>query len=193
MASENPPFTLNPDVIAEALQAKGYKSVRDFAERLGLHRNTVGNYLNGQAVLPEALERMLLALDLSPGQALRETVLRRKVPGLRITRLLEQLGQAAPENAIVLFGSRARGTHKPFSDYDLGVFREAGIPFQKFSRLLDITEEWNGQELSTVQLVNLSAADEQFLHGICNDACFVGGNTEQWAAFLKKSGVVPYE
>ena len=77
MASENPPFTLNPDVIAEALQAKGYKSVRDFAERLGLHRNTVGNYLNGQAVLPEALERMLLALDLSPGQALRETVLRR--------------------------------------------------------------------------------------------------------------------
>ena len=38
---------------------------------------------------------------------------------------------------IILFGSRARGTAKRYSDYDIGVFRTHPLEFPTFSRLLD--------------------------------------------------------
>ena len=110
---------------------------------LGLHRNTVGNYLAGNAAIPAALERMLVALDLEPGEVLSLRRRSRTVAGLSIADLVDILHHLVPEAAYVLFGSRARGTAKPYSDYDVGVFLRETLAFDAYSRLIDRVEEWN--------------------------------------------------
>lgn len=122
-------LVLDTEVLARAIRDAGYGSVRAFADALGLHRNTVGNYLNGQTALPDALERMLIALQLEPRDVLRLERRSRRVPGLEVAGLVDDLHRALPDAVYVLFGSRARGTAKRYSDFDLGVCRADGLVF----------------------------------------------------------------
>jgi len=122
-------LVLDTEVLARAIRDAGYGSVRAFADALGLHRNTVGNYLNGQTALPDALERMLIALQLEPRDVLRLERRSRRVPGLEVAGLVDDLHRALPDAVYVLFGSRARGTAKRYSDFDLGVYRADGLVF----------------------------------------------------------------
>lgn len=186
-------YVLNADIAEVALRAKGYRSFNELARTLGLHRNTLNNYLTGAAPFPAALERILAALELTPQQAFRDARPQRKITALAIAPLVGRLCAARPDSALVLFGSRARGRGKRYSDYDLGIYREPEIEFGELSRLLDQVDEWNAAELTTAQLTNLSAGGEDFLRGVREDVQFLGGNFLQWLALLRKAGVQTYE
>lgn len=181
-------LVLDTEALGRAIRDAGFGSVRAFADALGLHRNTVGNYLNGQTALPDALERMLVALQLEPGDVLRLERQVRQVPGLEVRDLVDELHRAMPDAAFVLFGSRARGTAKTDSDFDLGVHRAAGLAFTDYSRLIDRVEEWNEQNLHEAHLVDLVAADVDFVRRIADDMIFLAGSMGSWCALLQKAG-----
>lgn len=189
----NSTYILDPQVFTAALKAKGFHSLSKLAHTVGLHRNTISNYLNGAPVLPDALARIFAALDLAPAEALKPSIPQRGEPALRIAKLVDLLSAAAPKCVFVLFGSRARGKEKQFSDYDLGVFREDGVDFPLYSRLLDLTAEWNDTELTSVQLVNLASAEKSFLEAIATDILFLSGSRQEWLRLLTQSGVTIYE
>jgi predicted nucleotidyltransferase len=175
------------------IRARGFSTAQEFADSVGVHRNTVGNYLSGKTALPSALARILLALDLAPADVLSLPVRRRQVPGLVLADLIEQLHGAAPDVAVVLFGSRARGTAKRYSDYDVGVFGLDAFGFATFSQFLDLASAWNEASLSTVQLVDLTHADAGFLTSLSEDLVFLAGFHAAWCALLHKAGMHLYE
>jgi plasmid maintenance system antidote protein VapI len=61
---------IDPPKLLQAMRARGFDSVTELADSLGLHRNTVGNYLSGKTGMPQALALILEALDLAPGEVL---------------------------------------------------------------------------------------------------------------------------
>ena len=47
------------------------------------------------------------------------------------------------ENKVFLFGSRATGTNRKWSDYDIGVIGKEKLPYSKFNELKNELEESN--------------------------------------------------
>ena len=185
-------YIIDPSTTQDAMRRKGYHSIQDLADSLGLHRNTLGDYLSGSPALPRALAMILAALELSPVQALKSSKLERRLPGIEIAELVDHLANTAPQYSLVLYGSRARNTAKRFSDFDLGIFGQAPLSFDNFSKLLDIVEEANQNSLQTVQLVNLNSANNQFLSSIANDLIFLAGSMSSWNQLLKRCNYKTY-
>lgn len=158
-----------------------------------MHRNTVGNYLAGKTALPGTLARMFEALDLAPAEVLSLSQQRKHVPGLSIANLIETLHTSLPEAAFVLFGSRARGTAKRYSDYDIGVYHPDTLAFAVFSRLLDDVSAWNDESLAVAQLVDLTRADAPFLTRLAEDVVFLAGSYATWCDLLRTAGIQLYE
>ena len=186
-------IALDSERLERAIAARGFASVKEFAEAIGLHRNTVGNYLTGKTSLPGGLARILSALDLEPGDVLTVEPRPRRVAGLAVTSLVETLHEALPGAAFVLFGSRARGTAKHFSDYDLGVWETEKLELASYSGLLDMVEEWNASSLHTAQLVDLTRATGSLLRSIAPDVVFLAGSYTAWCDLLRKAGLRIHE
>ncbi len=186
-------IVLDDTRLRQEMRAHGFSTAKQFADAIGVHRNTVGSYLSGNAGMPDALGRILEALDLTPGDVLSLGRQGRQVPGLAIADLVDRLVSVEQNLAIVLFGSRARKTAKPYSDYDLGIYRSTPLEFALFSRLLDLVNTWNDECLSTVQLVDFTHADEDLLQRASEDLVFLAGSYSAWCDLLRKSKVRPYE
>ena len=193
MKTESAQLQLDTSRLQREIHQRGFNSVQDFADSVGVHRNTVGNYLAGKTALPSALAKILVALDLAPADVLFLPLRRRQVPGLLVADLVESLHAANPGAVVVLFGSRARGTAKRHSDYDLGLFCHNGFEFAAFSRMLDLVAAWNEKSLATAQLVDFSRADASFLAGLSEDLVFLAGSHEAWCELLRKSGMQLHE
>ncbi|HQH26758.1 MAG TPA: helix-turn-helix domain-containing protein [Oligoflexia bacterium] len=183
-------YVIDAERLSRALRDKGFRSFRELARELKLHRNTISNYLTGGPVLPDALERILSRLELTPGEVLKHSAPRRKVPGLEIAEFAAQLNRTDPDAVFVLFGSRSRGSAKRFSDYDIGIFKSTGLEFAAYSRLLNIAADWNEQQIPEVQLVNLNAADDGFLGAIRDDMKFLSGSLLEWTLLQKRCGII---
>lgn len=173
-------FVLNKEGFLEAVAAGGYSSVSELAGALGVHRNSLSNYINGGPIFPEVLERALIALRADPAK-----MIKLRAPSLDqstrvVAELTDRIATQDPRCCVVLFGSRARGRHKRFSDFDLGVYDHAGIPFAVFSSMLSCVDEFNESMMHTVQLTNISNADEGFLAEIGPDLQFLAGSHAAW-------------
>ena len=188
MDSVPPQIVLDSKRLQFEIRRRGM-SVTGLAEAVGIHRNTIGNYLSGKAGLPHGLSRILDALDLTPAEVLSWDRRRRRMPGLAVSELVSALHAEAPGAAFLLFGSRARGDAKPYSDHDLGLYTGSALEFPLYSRLLDRVAAWNEESLLTAQLVDLSRAEPSFLAEVAEDAVFLAGCHAAWCAFLRKAGV----
>ncbi len=186
--TEHADYIIDIDVLNKALSSKGIKSYTELARSLGLHRNTIGKYVAGDPALPNALELIMSKLSLSPGELLKKNTFHISIPAVKIASLIEELQCDSRNVCYILFGSRARGKSKPFSDYDIGIFSNEKINFKTYSKLLNITETWNQNNLLSVDLTNLANADLEFLANIVGDAKFLAGSFQQWINFIKKSG-----
>ena len=191
--NRQPHILIDADELQRQIRARGYGSVREFADAVGVHRNTVGNYLSGKAAMPGALATILEALDLSPGDVLSLPRRRRHVPGLSVSDLVTSLHRATPQAAYVLFGSRARGDGKQYSDYDIGVFQHEPLAFSAYSRLLNIVADWNEEATQTAQLTDLTRANGAFLSEVSGDLCFLAGSHNAWCDLLRKAGMQLHE
>jgi predicted nucleotidyltransferase len=193
MKNETPKIVVQASRIELAIARRGYASVKDFAESVGLHRNTVSNYLSGKASLPDGLARILAELDLEPGDVLALSPTPKRVAGLAIADLVDTLHRARPDAAFALFGPRARGTAKRISDYDVGVFTPEGLEPATYSRLLDEVEDWNEASLRVAQLVDLGKETDAFLVRAAPDLVFLAGSFGAWVELLKRAGMSIHE
>ena len=71
----------------------------------------------------------------------------RAVPGLPPYRFIERLAALPFVEALVLYGSRARGDHRPRSDIDLAV-RAPSADAAQWQQVLDIVDEADREALA---------------------------------------------
>jgi transcriptional regulator with XRE-family HTH domain len=133
--SSDTQIILDDTRLRQDIRARGFSTAKQFADAIGVHRNTVGNYLSGNAGMPSALGRILEALELTPADVLSLSRQRRQVPGLAVADLVDRLINVEQNLAVVLFRSRARKDAKPHSDYDLGIYRHEPLEFHPVSSI----------------------------------------------------------
>lgn len=173
-------FVLNKEGFLAALSEGGYSSVSELAGVLGVHRNSLSNYINGGQIFPEVLERALLALRVDPAKVIKLGAPAVDESTRVVAELTDRIATKDPQCCVVLFGSRARGRHKRFSDFDLGVYANGGIPFAVFSSMLSCVDEFNESTMHTAQLTNISEAKSDFLTEIGPDLRFLAGSHVAW-------------
>jgi len=186
-------FILDSSVVYAAMKEKGFKTIDSLARELGVHRNTLLPYLMGERALPDCLDRLLKLLDLTPAEAINKNNITKQQYALEIAMLISRLTSKAPDCAFVLFGSRAKGTNRKHSDYDVGVFRRENLPFDLFSSLIDLSEEWEADKSYDVNISNLTGADQNFLKEISKDWIFIGGDLLSWVDLQNKAEIELYE
>lgn len=179
-------YTINGERIRAEIKKRGFKTLGDFADNIGLHRNMVSYYLASKSVLPDGLGRILDSLDLS----LEEAVLRNEKSrqfGLRdVSPLVDQLHAKYPNNIFVLFGSRACGKHVKYSDFDIGTYSEKGTRGEEFLTMLTIKSDFEDSVPFFVDLVNLNNTDKEFLENISKDWQLLAGKLSTWTHLHEK-------
>lgn len=87
-----------------------------------------------------------------------------------ISYLIDQVGK---NGAVVLFGSRAKGTANRNADYDIGLSRQSPLEWRTFAVWKTKAEElaWPYK----IDVVDLSRAPEDFLDAIQNETVVLHG------------------
>ncbi|MBM3892975.1 nucleotidyltransferase domain-containing protein [Candidatus Dependentiae bacterium] len=84
------------------------------------------------------------------------------------SQLITIIHRHVPDCKIMLFGSRARGTHKEGADYDVAIDVGYKIPFATMLRIWDDVEESDIHV--QVDVVDLHSVDADFLEEVHKDA-----------------------
>lgn len=180
-------YIVDKDTFQRAMRRYGYKSLSHLAKSLKLHRNTVQNYLAGQSVLTDSMEKLLFALKLTPAQLFIKDRVKEEIPFAAIASLIDDLSEKFPQITFILFGSRAAERQHKYSDYNIGVFSAAGIGFELFNKLL-IEKDKLAEDLPfLVDLLNLNRADSLFLKNISSSWLFLSGKQQHWVALQKRA------
>jgi predicted nucleotidyltransferase len=179
---------LNRIEFKRGMQRKGFRTHQQLALALGLHRNTISHYLSGAPVLPEKLERLLVALELPIERALLRVDSETAQSDTPISDIVDRLHERHPRVAFVLFGSRARRTHGRYSDYDLGAYSKDGISHEEYRAMrVQISEAAEALPVD-IDLVNLHRADPGFLARVLRDGRMLAGRRSDWNALQEQVG-----
>ena len=109
-----------------------------------------------------------------------------------IQGVVDSLCSTHPHLAVALIGSRAKGTPKKYSDWDLGVTAGgAGLDGLQYIRLKSEVADLAEHLPRSVDLVNLDRAPSWFLENLNYRPVFLGGDSAQWENF--KQRLKPYE
>ncbi len=178
-------LVVNREVFESALKERGFSSLGELAADLKLHRNTVSQYFNGKSVLPEALSRVLERLRVNPLRALEER--RTGVPVdeslALLAPLVTRLANQFPHYAFFLFGSRARGTARKYSDVDIGILASGALSISELSEIREVVDEVSEDWPVLVDLLDIARAEPAFIANVRRDAIFLGGDLRLWTMF----------
>jgi predicted nucleotidyltransferase len=177
-------YTLDTDSLSEAIRQSGFRSLSDIAQHLGYHRNTLGHFARGESVFPKSLHSLFNFLGIDGRRHIR--MLENTQPDDTIVKIVDEIIAATPHCCIVLFGSRARGNYRPYSDYDLGIFSASALNHEHYLDMIDIVENVSEDFAFKVQLVNLCKAEKYFLKQIGLDLKFLGGRMSDWIKLKEK-------
>lgn len=170
----------------EALKRKGYTSASELAQNLGIHRNTIQRYLSGKNVLPENLEKVLRALSLKFSEALIEKKESASPQMETLAAVVDKLHREFPEATFILFGSRAEGRARQYSDWDIGVYSRDGIAHALYRKIALRKDDLEEGLPYFIDIVNLNRADLAFLRDISKDWVFLTGSQQDWLDLQKK-------
>jgi predicted nucleotidyltransferase len=180
-------YALRAEILREAARKRGYRGLSEVLRKLGLHRNTLNRYLAGAPILPDSVSKLFIELDVP----LENAIVRKDLDSSEpipdtILALAERLSRL-PANgcSVFLFGSRARGTAKRLSDFDLGVFAKEGLEWKNYLRLVAEKEEFEEGSPFKVDVVNLNSADSGFLKNIRADLRLLAGQYSDYLALVK--------
>lgn len=180
-------YALDKTVFYHAMARSGFRSVQSLADFLGVHRNTIQYYLSGKPALSATLGRILDVLGLRLQSAIIH-VNREQPSGFEpVAELVDRLHVLFPDVTLVLFGSRSRGKHARYADWDIGAYRAKGLPHARYRDiLLRLREE---EELLPffLDLVNLNRADRAFLANISRSWIFLTGSQRDWLHLQRKA------
>ncbi|MFH1130771.1 MAG: helix-turn-helix domain-containing protein [Pseudomonadota bacterium] len=172
-------YVLNQKAFQYHLREKGYRNVLDFAQQVGIHRNTISQYLKGKGVFSSSFERIARTLGIDP--------LKLAMPVSDTTAKIQELDVIRPAIAlltkhdkkitVVLLGSRAKRKNSRFADWDIGILRVAppisGIEFLELKSVLnDLVDDLP----HNVDLINLDKAPGWFFQKMEYEPIFLDGD-----------------
>jgi len=163
---------------------KRFKSLGDFCEAIGVHRNSLSVYLSGKTLLPEVVEKALTALNISSQDAFHLKTEKQNSIQKKISPIIESLVLKYPELSIVLFGSRARGTERKYSDVDLGIISKDILSLNQWSDIRNIVDAKAEDLPFMIDVVDLKRADQKFLDSAKQGMKFLGGNPANYYSLI---------
>ena len=90
-----------------------------------------------------------------------------------IQNFLRYVAKEVTPEQIILFGSRARGTHRPNSDFDLAV-KKASLPAATWAKVLvDLDSE--PYTLHKIDLVHYEKLDDSYIQNIKKEGVVIYG------------------
>ncbi|RIL10329.1 MAG: hypothetical protein DCC75_04575 [Proteobacteria bacterium] len=168
------------------MKALNISSVGELANLIGVHRNTLQHFLAGNAVLPESINKLLWALRLNPATAFKKQQPAVADAWAPIAEVLDKLQKRYPDIAFVLFGSRATGSARKYSDFDIGVYKLKELGFEQYLQMVQLKDQLAENSPYIIDLVNLNSADEEFLRSIMLESRFITGSTLAWLELSNK-------
>jgi predicted nucleotidyltransferase len=179
----NVKYRLRKDYFLDLLKKNNYSSCTDFCRKNSIHKNTLYYYLSGRDVFAKKLYELARALDVDPLKLI-EPVDKRVLDSAEIKPIVEQLC-LTKKIAVCLMGSRAKGTHKQYSDWDIGITGGAEpLTGREFIRLRGQAMELADDLPRSIDLINLDAAPHWFLESIDYQPVFLKGNKNAYFYFL---------
>ena len=178
-------YSLDMTKLSALLNERGYQGgFSALAKKIGVHRNTIGHFSAGNSILPKSLQKLFELLNVDGREFIQFESDGYKIDSIAF--VVDAIAKKYQDCCVVLFGSRARGTNKKFSDFDLGVFSSNGLDSNVFTALIDVVEKVTEDFPIIVQLVNLNRAEPEFLKAIAQDIKFLGGSMSNWLALKGK-------
>lgn len=178
-------YHLDAEKLASALKKNGFAHLTQFTRKMDFNRMTLHHYLKGKGPLLDTYYELCQALKTDPLELLSPLLPKNKVADdSRIKTVCENTLKAYPQIAIGLFGSRAKGCHKKFSDWDLGITRGVNpLATKDYFRLKDLIEELADDLPYLIDVIRLDQVPDWFLEKIDYEPLFLGGNEIAWAYF----------
>ncbi len=158
--------SLSLEKLKKSMESQGVKTLNDLAKLSGVHRNTLYPYIRGEKpVYAPPIVQIARALKVDPLTLCDREELSVDQEIVRISNsLVASFGCKYDSLVVVLFGSRARGQAKKFSDFDLGVSSGLNpVSFKDFLSMKDHVENLADDLIYKVDLVNLDNAPDWFL------------------------------
>lgn len=177
-------YVLDPQALRRAAAKQGFRSLGALASQTGLHRNTLGGLLRGQGVFARSVQQIANTLQCDPlTLIIPASTTAASLPLVDELRpMLGALTRQDPDLAVILFGSRARGTSRTYSDWDLGLTRwPTPLDHATFVRYKFQIEDLTDNVVRMIDVVNLDQAPHWFLAQIATSARLLDGNATSWA------------
>ena len=172
-------YIVDANKFKKILKEKGLRSYQELSSILGIHRNTIGQYLAGRSVFPVKLNDVFEYLEISPKDILVKKE-HKKIPSKEMGLLIDKLSAKFRDVTFAMFGSRSRGTHTKYSDLDLGVYCNPPLDHDLYIKIRITAQELAEKLPFSVVVVNLCNADTEFLQNISSDLKFLSGKYTDW-------------
>lgn len=181
-----PHYALNSNLFQKCLKQRGYRNVADFIAQTGFNRMTIHHYQEGNGPFSEAYYRLCDSLNVDPLELLAPIF--SQTQNLQIEEILPLIKKMAAKYqqvAFGLFGSRAKGMAKKFSDWDIGITGgSAALNTGQYSKIkneiMDLAEDLP----RSVDVIFLDAAPLWFWEEMDYTPVFLAGDEKSWQYFL---------
>ncbi|EKD52374.1 MAG: hypothetical protein ACD_62C00043G0004 [uncultured bacterium] len=169
-----------------ALKKAGFRSLSDFAQRNPVNRMTLFHYFKGQGPFSESYYTICASLGLDPLSLLSQVSA--GIPCEFVDEILPIAELATKDNkqlAVMIIGSRAKGTSKQYSDWDLGLTTgSAPLTTHDYFRIKRVLTEAADDLPRSLDVVNLDQAPHWFLEKMDYTPIFLSGNRSAHDFFL---------
>lgn len=180
-----PRYRLDAQKLKDIVRQKGFLHLNEFAKAFNVNRATLHHYLKGIGPISECYYNLCENLDIDPLEILSPIP---QSPVREYSEIIPVARALCREDfslCVGLLGSRAKGTEKKYSDWDIGVTRgPAQISAREFLKIKQSVEDMAEDIPRKIDVVNLSAAPAWFIQAIDYEPVFLAGNKASWAFFM---------
>lgn len=168
-------YRINEEKLKDLIKARGYENIKAFAHKIGIHRNSIHQYLSGKSVFPKNLDLIMDRLGISPFEIIEKVEQNDVHSVLPVSPYVDEMSLKFPEVTFILFGSRAKLTNHKYSDWDIGVYSLKGIDHETFIKMKIASRDLEDRTPFMIDLVNINSAPEHFLKESSKSWCFLAG------------------
>ncbi len=181
-------YRIDERKLRAAVAAKGFSSFAELLKTAALHRNSLNDYMDGRRSVFSAVTRKICGvLDCDPLALLsrHERIFLADKTGQVLRELLERISQSNSEVSFFLLGSRAKGTQRDLSDWDVAVSAgRSKLPTDEYLRIKSAVEDGVENFPVEVDVINFDQAPQQFLADIDYEPVFLAGNESSFSYAL---------
>lgn len=178
-------YQISSQALEKAIHKQGYKSLTEFAQKASFNRMTLSHYLKGKGPLSDPYYELCNFLGEDPLKLLVPALSETFAHQQEILPLVKAVTQDHLLLAVGLFGSRACGKAKTYSDWDLGVTQgDQALSTKDYLSLKNEIQDLADDLPRCVDVINLDQAPGWFLKNITYQPVFLGGNEKSWQYFL---------